>query len=626
MSLRLNYLTQICSAAVLTLGLVSGCATYSLDRKPSQAPTTSSTFIKNVRVFDGENLVFRANVLIQDGKIARLGEDVPAPSGAIVIDGSGKTLLPGLIDSHTHIKEERNLIQALMAGVTTEMDLGWDPAISNRLKDSVREGRFIGADLFMAGELATAPGGHGTEFGRAVPTLTQPEQAESFVAERFSQGSDYLKIVYDDGRGYAPGMFKSISKDTLNALVKAVHARKKITTVHVQSKSEAMDVIQSGADGLAHIFGDELPDDAFKKAALKNHTWVIPTLSILNIFGNRGIGPTLQDDPSLRALISPSDAITLRQFMPLPPNTKFRYSIAAASVKQLSDIGVPILAGTDVSNPGVMYGVSLHEELQLLVEAGLKPIDALRAATSVPAKCFRLSDRGRIAPGFRADLLLVDGNPAKNIKDTRKIVEVWKAGQVVDRSAFIADVRQQQMKEEQLKSAAEPNNFDTGLVSNFDKGTISTQFGSGWDAMTDKDFGGTSQATTEVVAGGANGTPYALRIRGQVNSGSMPMAGALFSPGQAAFESANLSSKPILTFWAKAPADFRFRVSVLSVLTNNFPVTQKLSGTGNWKYYEFDLSEFDGLPPYGITGIFFGLGSPGPLDILIDEVQFKAKK
>jgi imidazolonepropionase-like amidohydrolase len=108
------------------------------------------------------------------------------------------------------------------------------------------------------------------------------------------------------------------------------------------------------------------------------------------------------------------------------------------AVGQLSAHSVPILAGTDQHNPGTAPGASLHGELEILVEAGLKPVQALKAATSATAKAFRLTDRGRIAPGLRADLLLVEGDPTVDITATRNIVAVWKAGVEFNRDAWLA--------------------------------------------------------------------------------------------------------------------------------------------------------------------------------------------
>jgi imidazolonepropionase-like amidohydrolase len=107
---------------------------------------------------------------------------------------------------------------------------------------------------------------------------------------------------------------------------------------------------------------------------------------------------------------------------------------------------VPILAGSDANNPGTTHGASLHGELELLAKAGLTPMQALSAATGVPARCFHLSDRGRIEPGLRADLLLVRGDPTSNILDTRNVVSVWKEGMPINRRDYQAAVTQERFK------------------------------------------------------------------------------------------------------------------------------------------------------------------------------------
>lgn len=112
---------------------------------------------------------------------------------------------------------------------------------------------------------------------------------------------------------------------------------------------------------------------------------------------------------------------------------------ALASVRRFHAAGVAVLAGSDAPNPGTAHGASIHHELELLVEAGLTPTAALTAATALPAERFGLADRGRIAPGMRADLVLLDGDPVADITQTRRIVRIWKNGYDTDRSAPAKD-------------------------------------------------------------------------------------------------------------------------------------------------------------------------------------------
>src|SRR5262249_21844605 len=141
-------------------------------------------------------------------------------------------------------------------------------------------------------------------------------------------------------------------------------------------------------------------------------------------------------DPNLSPYLSHENIDRLKDTFPSAQSGMVSCNGGAQAVAQLQATGVPILAGTDAPNPGTTYGASLHGELELYVEAGLTPVQALVAATSAPAAAFHMPDRGRIAPGLRADLLLVNGNPDEQIKATRSIVAVYKQGHEVDRHGF----------------------------------------------------------------------------------------------------------------------------------------------------------------------------------------------
>ena len=173
---------------------------------------------------------------------------------------------------------------------------------------------------------------------------------------------------------------------------------------------------------------------------------------------------------------------------------------------------MPILAGTDAINPGTAHGASIHRELELLVAAGLSPSEALAAATSVPASIFGLSGRGRIAPGARADLVLVDGDPTTDIKATRRIVGVWKQGRAIDRDAYRKALQSATCAWRPVRGRRpRPRARRSGLVSDFDGEKIQSAFGSGWSISTDSFVGGKSKASTQLVAGGAEGSKGALQ-------------------------------------------------------------------------------------------------------------------
>lgn len=424
--------------------LLAGAMACATDRAASTAPGTAAptgpiVAIENARVFDGTQLLPPERVLIQGSQIIAAGTDSVAPAGVEVIDGTGKTLLPGFIDSHVHVWDYAQLRQDAIFGVTTALDMMNTPGSTFGIRRAVATSHDL-ADFRSAGAAATVPGGPGTQYGFPVPTISTVDDAASFVEERVSEGSDYIKIMYDDGK--AEGQERpTLTLPMLKAVVEAAHKNGKLVVVHIGSLQGAREVINAGADGLAHTFADLPPDAEFVALVKSHHAFVVPTLErILASTGGSG-GSELVASADLAPFLTPKDTTALGQLVARRPGATLRYENAEASVKALAAAGVPILAGTDSPNPGTVPGASFHGELRLLVKAGLTPTQALVAATSGAADAFHLADRGRIRAGLRADLVLVDGDPTEDILVSRKISRVWVAGTPIDRDAYQAKLK-----------------------------------------------------------------------------------------------------------------------------------------------------------------------------------------
>lgn len=582
-------------------------------------PMTAQTFFHNVRVFDGDRASPNRDVLVQNGKIVRVGTGLTAPANATVVDGTGKMLLPGLIDAHTHAWGSA-LTTALAFGVTTELDMFCDTGTARAWRAEQRAGKATSrADIFSAGTLVTVKGGHGTEYGSAIPTLESVKDAQAFVDARIAEGSDYIKLVYDDGRTYGSS-FPTLTLEMLRAAIAAAHARGKLALVHIGDLAGARTAIAAGADGLAHLFVDRDPDPELGAFIAAHKAFVVPTLTVLkSITGVAGAGP-LTEDPRFNAFLSKQELAMAKQAFPrragLPPVS---YASAEATVKQLRAAHVPILAGTDAGNPGTAHGAALHRELELLVNAGLTPTEALAAATSIPAKIFHLGDRGRIAEGMRADLLLVAGDPTTTITATRDIVGVWKQGVPFNRSTVSEAIAAEAASQNQAPAGSEP-----GIVSDFDDGTTATRFGAGWSVSTDAMAGGKSSAEMVVVDGGAEGSAKSLAIRGTISDAfKQAWAGAMFSPGKQVFQPANLGSKKEVRFWAKGDGK-TYRVFIFAESKGYVPLTQNFVAGAEWKEYVFPLASFDGIDGRGIMALIFGGGpQPGSFAFQIDHVTFK---
>ncbi len=574
---------------------------------------------RDVRVFDGTGVVPATTVVVKDGIITQVASAAVVPEGARVVGGKGKTLLPGFIDSHTHAFAPEHLRQAAVFGVTTELDMFTDHEFAARMRSEQRAGRAKGrADLFSAGTLATAPGGHGTEYGLKIPTIDAPGQAQAFVDARIAEGSDYIKIVYDDGREIGRAI-PTIDRATLAALVRAAHAQNKLAVVHVLAREKARDALAEWADGLVHIFVDGPADEELVALAVQKKAFVIPTLTVLD----NGGGRTLASDPSLVPWLTPEDLQALKSSFPRPTAATMNGDPAAA-VRTLKAAGVSIVAGTDAINPGTAHGASIHRELELLAAAGLTPAEALAAATSVPAALFGLTDRGRILAGRRADLVLVDGDPTSQIKATRAIAGVWKQGEPVDRDAYRASVLKQFEDAARAKGAPAPPGSENGLVSDFESKTPQSAFGSGWMESTDRIVGGKSKATFAVVPGGAEGSAGCLRIAGTIDDKPQPRwAGVVFSPGTAPMAPANLSAKRAITFRAKGDGQ-NYSIMLFFQAKGFAPSIRSFVAGASWQEHRFALKDFDGCDGNGLMGVFFGGGADaGPFAFQIDDVRFE---
>jgi imidazolonepropionase-like amidohydrolase len=405
------------------------------------AQSGDSFVIRDVRVFDGETVAELQTVVISQGKIAASGgPTVAVPPGAPEVAGEGRTLLPGLMDAHIHLptfpitSTAEALQQTLAFGVTTAVVMGAAPSqFVARIKEFEVTDPPDVATVLIAGIVATAPGGHPTQMGGPpTPTLTAPGEADAFVAARLAEGSDFIKIIYDDTSDAFPERkLPTLDEATVAALATSAHARGRIAVAHIGNERYARGAIAAGVDGLAHLFvGADVSND-FGQFAAKHGVFVIPTLSVLYAACGMPDGPSFLKEADTMRQVKPQ----FRSFLERPegPST-IRCDAAPQAIRQLVAAGVPLLAGTDAPASGTTYGASVHRELEHLVNAGLTPTAALAAATSGTARAFRITDRGRIRTGMRADLLLVDGDPTKQIRATRNIVAIWKRGVRVQRA------------------------------------------------------------------------------------------------------------------------------------------------------------------------------------------------
>ena len=352
-----------------------------------------------VRIFDGERVMDGSHDVVTDAGVIAAVEPAGTAkrhADARILDGHGAMLLPGLIDAHVHLRGPGDLEELARWGVTTALDMGsWPPELIKQLRD---EGL---TDVRSTGAGAVGPGSPQARIpGRPADSVVlDPEGGHRFVATRVAEGMDYIKVIVEaPGRG-------GLDRPTLRAIVEAAHDAGRLVVAHASHTGAVATAQAGGADVLTHAPLDAALDQVAVTHAVSSDRTSVPTLVMME--GVAANAPV--------------------------PGLDYRH--ARDSVAALHRAGVPIVLGTDANQaPGVPanvpYGVSAHRELQLLVEAGLTPAAALHAATAAAAGRFGLPDRGRIAPGRRADLLLVDGDPTTDITVTRAILAVRLAGRV----------------------------------------------------------------------------------------------------------------------------------------------------------------------------------------------------
>lgn len=377
-------------------------------RIPQELPQV--TVIRDVQIWDGEQLLNDKFVTIVGQNIVSVGGS-SVPKNSRTVQGAGGFLMPGLIDSHFHVAtvmdpatfqfhSENHLRQLVHSGVTTGFDMG--SFNSSNMPQFEEQGNKGLPSLLWSGAAACESGG----FPSVLPgfphdsIVNSNESATHYAETRISEGADYLKI-FINAAGKPEQEYQEIIK--------------KIADGHnMPVVSHAPDFIGQeiarnvGGKFITHVPKDKALNETGVQQMLDNNQIAIPTL------------------------------IMSRNLIPTLPGHGYEYKYSNDSVALMYAMNVTILVGTDASAPVgyVGYCDSIHTEMKLLHDAGMSTKDILRGATSLPAEHFSLTNRGRIAPGMRADLLLLKKNPLVDITNSNTIKEVWTAGTVAYKNPF----------------------------------------------------------------------------------------------------------------------------------------------------------------------------------------------
>jgi imidazolonepropionase-like amidohydrolase/ABC-type multidrug transport system permease subunit len=431
--------------------------------------------IRGPRIFTGDgNVIAAGGVLIRDGRIAEVYDRIPGEKEvkADVIEAQGKTLLPGLIDLHVHLiasggiqqydekfKPEDAVTRALAAylfsGVIAVRSAGDAPVVLARPKELIARGERLGAELFHSGKMFTTPGGHGTEYFKALPEGTRkmaedqtlflpksPEEARQQVRQNRLGGASATKAILE--AGVAGMLFQRLDLDILRAIGEESRAQHIPLTVHTGDARDLIDALAAGAAAIEHgSMREPLPAEALS-ALVRARAYYDPTLVVVEAIEQLAAGSAPLLDNTLVQQVAPEGLIDqTRKALANPEMEERRKRIAASPIKlqvamdnlrRAHQAGALLVAGTDAGNLLLIHGPSLHRELQLWVKAGIPADVALRAATHNAAQLLGAADRiGAIRKGYEASMLLVDGNPLEEISATERISAVFFRGERVSR-------------------------------------------------------------------------------------------------------------------------------------------------------------------------------------------------
>jgi enamidase len=437
--------------AIITLLVIGGFIYYKATLYAAGERQAGYLALTEATVLVGEELELHSNatVLIRDGVIIQVGEvdAIDIPAEATVLNLAGYTVMPGLMDLHVHLGspeveagEGMGLAQMpgmildymrfvpgkrrafLAHGVTTIRSVGDEYQWIIDTRRQLRNGELEGPRLYVAGPLFTTPGGHpvvtiGVDpHGDGVRLPATPEEARHAVRELAGGDDpvDLIKVVQERGDPERRRL-EPIAPDVLRAIVDEAHAHGLPVTAHWGTPADLEDMLAAGVDGLEHL-----------EPRGTQEAWPPALLASL-----------VARDVSLTPTLAVLAAATRRPNSPLPP------SVIEQPQQQLAAFhaaGGRVVVGSDAGMPGVRFGPGVHRELELLVESGLTPQAALKAATSEAAKVLRVDHIGAIEPGRAADLVVVNGDPLARIQDAQNIVMVFRDGRrVVDRLNVASD-------------------------------------------------------------------------------------------------------------------------------------------------------------------------------------------
>ena len=444
--------------AAAVAGAAAGCG----GGAPEPPPAAGSAVVYDgARLIDGTGrpAIGTARLVVDAGVVVAAGarDEVESPPGATVVDLTGRTVMPALVDLHGHVGFQRgltydaanytreNVVDHLRRyayhGVGVVVSLGTDAgSVWRDVRREQDAGTLGGARLFTAGRgLARPNAGPGAVALRpSAHGVTSVEDGRRYVRELAASGVSFVKIWVDD-RG---GSVEKLEFPLYRAIIDEAHRHGLEVVAHVFYHDDAEELVSAGVDGFAHLVRDREMDDVLVAAIVDQDVFVMPNLGI----SERGrhtepppwLGAPLLAETVAPAVLARASAAFTGRSADAAARAARTWEWMERSLAKLHAAGASLVLGSDSGVQDHFHGFSAHRELELMVAAGLRPMDAIVAATSRAADRLGLGDTGRLTPGARADFIVLDANPLDDVANSQRIVDVYLGGAAVDRAGLRA--------------------------------------------------------------------------------------------------------------------------------------------------------------------------------------------